>query len=155
MLLSCSFFTSIVAILFWLRLDGLAQDNNTRNLVIPTTTSNAPTAMPSSNLSTTNSSNLRANNSSTTSSNSSQATNGTNTANNNVTKTPTKPLPTVNDSTGPAGSIPFPASTGAKPNGRYGPDDQYIAAVNQLIIPTITTLIIFCITMGFIAAGAH
>ncbi|KAI9617099.1 hypothetical protein H4Q26_010737 [Puccinia striiformis f. sp. tritici PST-130] len=80
--------------------------------------------------------------------------NGTATTSNNSTQTthsntttPVKLTP-IPDATGAAGSVPVPGATGGKPNGRYGPDDQYIASgVVKTIVPILSTFVLMSLTV--------
>ncbi|KAA1110337.1 hypothetical protein PGT21_018459 [Puccinia graminis f. sp. tritici] len=136
-----------------------------RNLSFPTTTSSpatnpVQTSLPAGNNNNpTNSSTTPTTNGATTTNNnnnnnSTQATNSNNSTIHSNTTAPVKLTP-IPDSTGSAGSVPFPASTGGKPNGRYGPDDQYIASsVVKIIAPTLPTLIIMSSTVAILSYGA-
>ncbi|POV94516.1 hypothetical protein PSTT_16818 [Puccinia striiformis] len=57
-------------------------------------------------------------------------------------------LTPIPDATGAAGSVPVPGATGGKPNGRYGPDDQYIASgVVKTIVPILSTFVLMSLTV--------
>jgi len=123
-----------------------------RNLTIPstaTTTSSAPlqTSPPGGNLPS-NSTNAPTTNGTTPTNNGGQ----NNTSHGNSTA-PVKLTP-VPDATGATGAVPVPAPTGGKPNGRYGPDDDYIAASNpKPLAPIFSTFLAMSCTVAALAYG--
>ncbi|KAG0150266.1 hypothetical protein CROQUDRAFT_668745 [Cronartium quercuum f. sp. fusiforme G11] len=65
--------------------------------------------------------------------------------------TSTVPLSKIPDSTG-INNVPVPGMTGGRANGRYGPDDGYIAAVGHLIIPislSVGAVVVAMVVIGF------
>ncbi|WAR54091.1 hypothetical protein PtB15_3B601 [Puccinia triticina] len=121
-----------------------------RNLTIPTTTTSSvtqtQTSLPATGGNTpANSTITPTTNGTTTTNNSTQANNNSTSHSNNTAPVKLTPIP---DSTGAAGSVPVPAATGGKPNGPYGPDDQYIASsVSKVIAPMLSTCFIMSCTL--------
>lgn len=125
-----------------------------RNITIPpttTTTSSTPTQTSTSGT-TNNSTNTATTNGTTTATNSTQANNNSTSHSNSTTSVKLTP---VADATGASGSVPVPGSTGGKPNGRYGPDDGYIASgVSKVGVPNMSTLFIMSCTVAVTIYGA-
>jgi hypothetical protein len=117
-----------------------------RNITIPSSTTTTS--------GTTNSTNTAPTNGTTTATtgNSTQANNNSTSHTNSTTSVKLTP---VADATGASGSVPVPASTGGKPNGRYGPDDGYIASgVSKVGVPNMSTLFIMSCTVAVTIYGA-
>lgn len=153
-----SFLTIYTFLILFTSLTVLAQtDTGGRNITIPTTTTTttptSTTQTPSSGNQSTATTTPTTENNNTTGNHTTGTTTSNNTTKNSTSSTPVKLTP-IPDATGTAGNVPVPAATGGKPNGRFGPDDQYIAGFQKLAIPFFSSLFIMSSTVAVLTCGA-
>ncbi|KAH9825279.1 hypothetical protein DFH28DRAFT_21296 [Melampsora americana] len=121
--------------------------NTTRNIIFPNVTSTTPSTA-------TNQTNTSSGpNSSPTNAPTTNATvNGTVPNTHSNVTTSTIPLQKIPDSTGIV-NVPVPVMSGERANGRFGPDDGYIAAVGQLIVPVSLSIGVMLFTVYMVGIG--
>ncbi|EGG09523.1 uncharacterized protein MELLADRAFT_77151 [Melampsora larici-populina 98AG31] len=121
--------------------------NTTRNIIYPNVTSTTPvTATNQTN--TVSGANSLPTNAPTTNA----TVNGTLPNTHPNVTTATTPLQKIPDSTG-INNVPVPVMSGERANGRFGPDDGYIAAVGQLIIPVSLSIGVMLFTVYMVGIG--